>query len=185
MRDWNKNILPKKFYDRDPSEVARDLLGKFLVRKIGSTCLVGKITETEGYLPTGDPAGHGFKGLTKRNPSLFKTGGHAYVHSMRQYFLLDVVTESSSKPGSVLLRSIDPIEGLVGIIDGPGKLCRELGITRVLDGIDMTNPHSELYICHNQNQTAHKVIISSRIGISKAKELPLRFQISNQPDMSD
>lgn len=107
-------------------------------------------------------------------------GGHAYIHSMRQYCLLDAVTETPDKPGSVLIRSIEPVAGVEGIINGPGKVCRELNITRALDGTDMTSPESELFIAQGDNDTLHTVATSSRIGISTAKDMPLRFQISTE-----
>ncbi|HVZ76202.1 MAG TPA: DNA-3-methyladenine glycosylase [Candidatus Paceibacterota bacterium] len=169
--------LPRKFYDREPAQVAKDLLGKFLVRKSSKGLLMGMITETEAYLPTGDSAAHSFKGRTARNTSLYTDGGHAYVHSMRQYCLLDIVTESPDKPGSVLIRSIKPISGIAGLINGPGKVCRELAITRSLDGVDITDPRGELLISKGEKISAD-ITISTRIGISKAKNMPLRFQIA-------
>jgi len=175
--DWQSTVLSQGFYDREPITVAKELLGKFLVRKMGNSFLVGKITETEAYLSSGDSAAHNFKGQTKRNASLYKSGGHAYVHSMRQYCLLDAVTEDSGKPGSVLIRSIEPIEGLAGLINGPGKVCRELNITRTLDGIDMTNPDNELFISQGKDGGTYDITASSRVGISTAKDMPLRFQI--------
>src|SRR4051812_44626519 len=116
--NWKDTIIPRDFYDRNPVDVAKDLLGKFLVRRINNKYSVGLITETEAYLPSGDSAAHNFKGKTKRNESLYKEAGHAYIHSMRQYCLLDVVTEGSDKPGSVLIRAIEPVEGINGETNG-------------------------------------------------------------------
>jgi DNA-3-methyladenine glycosylase len=78
--------LARDFFDRDPREVAPVLLGKYLVRKTQGRLIVGKIVETEAYLPAGDSAAHSFKGRSARNESMYKEGGHAYVHGMRQYF---------------------------------------------------------------------------------------------------
>ncbi|MBX4198240.1 DNA-3-methyladenine glycosylase [Candidatus Parcubacteria bacterium] len=183
--NWKSTIIPRKFYDRDPVIVAQQLLGKFLVRKIGDKYLVGLITETEAYLPSGDAAAHNFKGKTKRNESLYKEAGHAYVHSMRQYFLFDVVTEGADKPGSVLIRAIEPIEGIDGIkTDGPGKVCIALSINRTLDGTDITNPESEIFIAQGEKDILHEITTSSRIGISNAKDMPLRFHITENIHVS-
>jgi len=182
--NWKDTIIPKVFYDRDPIEVAKDLLGKFLVRRINNKFLVGIITETEAYLPEGDEASHNFIGKTKRNASLYKDAGHAYIHSMRQYCLLDVVTEGVDKPGSVLIRALEPVEGITGETSGPGKVCRELSITRSLDGIDITDPESEIFIAKGEEGTLHELTTTSRIGISKAKDMPLRFHITNNIHVS-
>ncbi len=170
-----ENILPQDFYNRDTTTVAQELLGKLLVHKIGERKFVGVITETEACLPKDDLAAHGYIGKIKRNLSLFKSSGHAYVHSMRQYFLLDVVTEKENIPGSVLIRSIEPIENMEGVINGPGKVCRAMQISKELDGVDVTSETSGLYITTNINFTAREIKISNRVGISKAKELLLRF----------
>ncbi len=177
--NWKQTIIPRDFYDRSPVVVAQELLGKFLVRKINNTFIVGMISETEAYLPAGDSAAHSSKGKTKRTESLYKEGGHAYVHSMRQYNLLDIVTEAPDKPGSVLIRGVLPIEGIVGIkTDGPGKVGIAFRITRALDGIDMTNPNSELFVAYGEGKSTHSIVTTSRIGISKAKDMPLRFHIT-------
>lgn len=193
---WRDLIIRQSFYNRKPQIVARDLLGKFLVRKINNQFLVGRIVETEAYLSKDDPASHNFKGKNKRNVSLYKDGGHAYVHSMRQYCLLDVVTESPAKPGSVLIRALEPIEGiekmkrfrdeynLHNLTNGPGKVCRALNITKNLDGIDLTNPDEVLFIVKDKNESKIKIITSLRIGISKAKNLPLRFHLFDNKHVS-
>ena len=184
-------ILPRAFFDRDPVVVAKELLGKYIVRNLDGKRLVGKITETEAYLPSGDSAAHNFKGKTKRNESLYKEAGHAYVHSMRQYCLIDVVTEGSDKPGSVLIRAFEPVEGLKEMIklrqeedveklsNGPGKVCIALGITRSLDGIDMTSSENDLFLTENPDLPLREIAASSRIGISTAKEMQLRFNLNS------
>ncbi len=167
--------LPRNFFDRAPALVARDLLGKLLVRRLEGKTLVGRIVETEGYLATGDEASHSHKGKNTRNASMFKDAGHAYVHTLRQYVLLDVVTEGKDTPSAVLIRAVEPVRGITGVADGPGKVGRAMDITRALDGIDMTDPDEDLFIADDKKQLARKVCVSSRIGISKAKDLPLRF----------
>ena len=182
-------IIQLEFYDRNPVEVAKDLLGKFLVRKSGNEYLVGMIVETEAYLSQDDSAAHNFKGKTKRNESLYKESGHAYVHSMRQYNLIDIVTEGSEKPSSVLIRAVEPVLGMktmqklrnvedvVSLTNGPGKLCIAFDITRALDGAKVTSPESGLFITQNINSLSFEIQTSARIGISSAKDMPLRFSI--------
>ena len=189
LMNWPKSILPRSFYNRNPKVVARALLGKYLVRKIDGIFLVGKIVETEAYLSSGDSAAHNFKGKTNRNKSLYKDAGHAYVHSMRQYHLLDVVVEGEEIPGSVLIRGIEPVQGieemkkfrhkkeLENLTNGPGKVCDAFRITKELDGIDMTNLKSGLFISDGVTVSKGKIKVSSRIGISTAKESLLRFWI--------
>jgi DNA-3-methyladenine glycosylase len=194
--NWKRSVIPKSFYDRNPKSVAQDLLGKFLVRKINGKFLVGMITETEAYLPSGDSAAHNFKGKTNGNKSLYKDAGHAYVHSMRQYCLLDIVTEGSDKPGSVLIRAVEPVEGIdvmkrlrksdsiENLANGPGKVCMALGITRELDGINVTDPEGQIFLAREKENSAHSITTSPRIGISRAQNLHLRFHISENPHVS-
>jgi DNA-3-methyladenine glycosylase len=176
--------LPRAYFDRSPLEVAPDLLGKLLVRKSKGKVLVGRIVETEAYLSSGDSAAHSFKGKSARNASLYKEAGHAYVHSMRQYHLLDVVTEGPDKPSSVLIRGIEPIEGIESPTNGPGKIGIAFDITRALDGVDMTDPTSELFIADTKKKTVYSAAVSLRIGISTAKDMPLRFYIAGSPHVS-
>jgi len=186
---WNNNILPQNFYNRNPVTVAQELLGMYLVRKIGSEYLVGKIIETEAYLPKGDKAAHNFTGKTKRNASLYKTAGHVYIHAMRQYNLLDIVTEGQSRPGSVLIRALEPVEGvkimkkfrnesrIENLTNGPGKVCQAFKVNRDLDGMDITKVTSNLFIIKNTEITTKPVTITERVGIVSEKNLPLRFTL--------
>lgn len=168
--------LPRSYFDRSPAEVAPDLLGKLLVRRIEGEFLIGKITETEAYLSAGDAAAHGYKGMSARNASLYKEAGHAYVHGMRQYFLLDVVTEGQDIPSSVLIRAVEPVSGVARTTDGPGKIGIAFGITRSLDGADMTDPAGEIFIAEDPDHVRGEIVVSGRVGISAAKDMPLRFR---------
>lgn len=190
------NILPRLFFMRDPIVVAQDLLGKLLVRKLDEKVLIGRIVEVEAYLATGDSAAHSFKGETLRTKSLYKEGGHAYVHSMRQYNLLDVVVGKAGSAGSVLFRAIEPLEeveymktlsgseDIEKISNGPGKVGRAFQITRMLDGIDLTSCDSELTLAEPFNNSDHEIEITTRIGISSAQDMPLRFFIKNSKYIS-
>jgi DNA-3-methyladenine glycosylase len=182
--------LPRSFYDRNPDLVARDLLGKVFVHEVDGKTLKGKIVEVEAYLASGDEAAHNFKGKNKRNQSLYREAGHAYIHSMRQYFLLDLVTEGVDVPSSVLIRAVEPIEGvehmkknrdvdkIEDLASGPSKFCIAFKINKELDGIDTTKTDSPFYIedpvVPDENL---QIETSVRIGISRAKDIPLRFWI--------
>ncbi len=176
--------LPRRFYDREPAEVAQELLGKLLVRKVGTHLMVGKIVETEAYLPFGDAAAHGFKGKTARNASMYKEGGHAYVHGMRQYFLLDIVTLGPDKPGGVLIRAVEPVEGIETPTNGPGKIGIAYKLSKADDGVDMTSASSGLFVARNKKAEPFDVVATGRIGISKAKDMDLRFYIAGNPHVS-
>lgn len=191
------NILPTAFYNRPPEIVARELLGKIIVRKLEHQIVRGRIVETEGYLARGDEAAHGFGGKTKRNASLYKDAGHAYVHGMRQYFLLDIVTEEIGVPSSVLIRAVEPLQGIeymkalrgIDVVEhlasGPGKFCIAFEINKELDGIDITNSRAPLYIeGESDSDPSLRIEKSGRIGISRAKDFPLRFWIKGNPYVS-
>lgn len=197
IEEYRDKIIPSKFYENYPVDVAKHILGKYLVRVIDGIILVGKIVETEAYLPFGDDAAHNAKGKTRRNRSLFQAAGRAYIHSMRQYCLLDIVTEGTNDPGSVLIRAVEPIEGieimktnrctdkLLNLCSGPGKLCRAFAITRDFDGIDMTSCNAILFTADcDAPVPTDQIVASTRIGISKAKEKLLRFTIKDSPFIS-
>ena len=191
------NILNQEFYDKNPEIVAKALLGKYIVRKLGTVLLVGKIVETEAYLSLDDQAAHGFTGKSNRNKSLYKTAGHAYVHSMRQWFLLDIVTEKEDTPSSVLIRGIEPVEGietmkklrktenLNNLTNGPSKFCQAFNINKDLDGIDVTSPASLVFISDSPTHIPdNEISVSHRIGISKSVDMPLRFWIKDNSFVS-
>lgn len=186
------SVLPRSFYETDAPLVAKELLGKLLVRRLDNNLLVGRIVETEAYLGKDDPAAHSFIGQTARNSVLFGEAGHAYVHAMRQHYLMDIVAEFVNEPGSVLLRAIEPIESIdvmketrrsadiKSLTNGPAKLCQALQIDKRFNGVDVTTSRSELFVCDDGYVVRSEDIIESkRIGISKATELLLRFYIKS------
>jgi len=181
--------LPKSFYQQDPLLVARELLGTVLVRNFGDAAEIsGRIIETEAYLSGTDPASHAYNGLSCRNASLFKSGGHLYIHSMHGHHCMDIVTESQSNPTSVLIRALEPLEGievmkqhrsqikLENLCSGPGKLTQALAIDKEFDGIDITKPTSPIQV-YCDGHTPKKIYQSARIGISKATQFPYRFYL--------
>ncbi len=184
-------ILPRCFYDRDPRLVGPELLGKVLVRRDGRSLLTGRIVEVEAYLGTKDAAAHSFVGKTARNAVLFGPPGYAYVYFIYgAHFCLNVSCLPDGVPGGILFRAVEPIQGskamfkLRGIDEtsdlrrltrGPGRLAAAFGITRERDnGKDLTSSRSDLYIA-DDGSAPPEVMITKRIGIKKAADMPLRY----------
>lgn len=188
-------VLSEVFYDCSPLAVAPDLLGKILVRKLDNQILSGRIVEVEAYLAGQDEASHAFKGRTKRNESLFKKAGHAYVYSIHQQKCLDIVTEKEGVPTSVLIRGLEPLEGiefmkqfrnkekLTDLTSGPGKLTQALQIGKEFDGVDMTSESSLLYVL-DDGYVQEKIVTAKRVGITKAVEKEYRFYIAGNSFVS-
>jgi DNA-3-methyladenine glycosylase len=187
-------ILPRSFYDRDPRHVGPDLLGKVLVRKHGRKLLTGRIVEVEAYLGADDPAAHAFSGRTPRNAIIFGPPGYAYVYFIYgNHFCLNVSCLPDGTPGGILFRAVEPLRGmeemfkLRGIEEdsdlrrltrGPGRLAAAFGITRERDnGKDLTSSRSDLYIA-DDGSPRPEVLITKRIGINKAADMPLRYVVA-------
>ncbi|MEJ7613226.1 MAG: DNA-3-methyladenine glycosylase [Candidatus Fervidibacter sacchari] len=189
---WDK-VLQREFYNRDPITVAKELLGKVLVRETPEGITAGVIVETEAYLAQGDPANHAFRGMTSRNKSMFGPPGLAYVYRIHQVCCLNAVTEPEGVPSAVLIRALMPIEGLelmrerLGRFDlfpatGPGKLCKAMAIDLSLDGWDLTLGE-RLWVAEDEpvKFAESDIAVTARIGVTAAKELPLRFFLRRQP----
>lgn len=189
-----KNILPGEFYKRDTLEVARDLLGKVLVKFKGPEMVGGIILETEAYYGQDDPASHAYGGKTPRSEIMFGKPGIAYVYMCYgMYYLLNVVTENEGKPGAVLIRALKPLWGIDimkrrrnanlenRLTDGPGKLTIALGINKQDNGVDIVTGENGLYISdYKTGGNSLKIIATERIGIKKGEDRPLRFLIQNK-----
>lgn len=129
-------VLPRAFFDRPTLRVARDLLGKYLVRELGSQQVAGRIVEIEAYVGPQDKACHASRGRTARTDVLFGPPGLAYVYLIYgMYHCLNVVTERDGFPAAILLRAVQVGEEL---FDGPGRLCRHLQIDRTQNRLDLT-----------------------------------------------
>lgn len=188
--------LKQEFFKRESISVAKDLLGKYLVREIDGVNIIGKIVETECYLPFIDPAAHSFIRKTPRTAVLFGEAGYSYVYSIHKYFCLNVVCEAINIPGSVLIRSLEPIQGIDFMIsnrlkgnkrnltNGPGKLCQALQINKKLNSTNLVSDLSELKITEGDFVPETQIVTTTRIGISKAQELPLRFYIKDNEFVS-
>ena len=176
-------ILPRRFYNRPTVEVARNLLGKVL--RHGETS--GIIVETEAYLGEDDLAAHSSRGITDRTRVIFGPPGHAYVYFIYgMYECLNIVAEPAGKPGCVLIRAIEPLDGIEimrqrrpraakpeALTSGPGKLTLALGITRKLNGTDVTKGHLVVENC----ETPVDIVTTPRIGITHCADWPLRFYV--------
>jgi DNA-3-methyladenine glycosylase len=181
-------ILPREFYSRDTVTVARNLLGKKIIRIIGQNKISGIITETEAYRHNDDPASHAFRKITDRNKVMFEEVGFAYVYfTYGMHFCFNVVAKNpKSVAGAVLIRAIKPENGikimqknrgnsnLKNLANGPAKLAQALDITKEQYGIDLTKK-SELYI--TEGIKIIKIISSPRIGITKAVDKLWNFKI--------
>ncbi len=186
-----REVLSPAFYDRDPRQVAVDLLGCVLVHKTPEGVASGVIVETEAYRPE-DPACHAYKGPTMRNRNIFGRPGIAYVYlSYGVHKLLNAVCEGEGVGSAVLVRALRPLEGLetmrerrkrdINLCNGPGRLTQALNIELNLDGKDLTEP--PLYIKRG-NAPEGEIIATTRIGISRGTELPWRYLVRGETDVS-
>lgn len=188
-------VLPRKFYARDTVRVAKCLLGKRLVRVKGRSRMEGRIVEVEAYRGLDDPASHAFRGPTPRNAPMFGEPGHAYVYfTYGNHYCLNITTQATGTPGAVLIRAVEPIEGLQAmrrlrpnvsdpnLTNGPGKLTKALGIDRALNEVDMTKP-SPLFVA-DSDETQFEIVRSARVGISRGTDLLWRFHIRGNPYVS-
>jgi len=181
-------ILPKKFYQRDTVIVAKNLLGKKLVRRVGNYEMSGIITETEAYRHKDDPASHAFKKITDRNSIMFGEVGIAYVYfTYGMHYCFNVVAKNDKiSAGAVLIRGINPEKGikrmqlnrrrnnLENLTNGPAKLTQALEITKEHYGIDLTKK-SQIYI--EEGIENKKIKKSNRVGIKEGKEMLWNFKI--------
>src|SRR3984885_13330563 len=193
--------LDRTFFRRDPRRVARDLLGKILLRE-GEFHRMARIVEVEAYLGENDPAAHPAAGNTARNAVLFGPPGSAYVYFIYgNHYCLNVSCEREGKAGSVLFRALEPLLGLEEmarargitlsgprelppLTSGPGRLAEAFGITRARDnGCDLTSPGSGLWIGQDGFH-ATTIQVTPRIGITKATDQPLRYVLAGNPFLS-
>jgi len=182
--------LPKSFYDRPTLTVARELIGARLVRMLNGRKLVGLITETEAYISQKDLACHAWHGLTPRTAPMFGQAGHAYVYfTYGNHWMLNTVTEKEGFPAAVLIRAIQPIDG-VEIMSkrrqgrdtfGPGKLTQAMGITKSENTVDLTEANASLWIEAGVFVPNKNVTIGPRVGLNKTPEpwlsKPWRFLV--------
>jgi DNA-3-methyladenine glycosylase len=197
--------LPRAFYDRPTLEVTRDLIGKVLVHNRGGRQTSGVIVEAEAYIGESDPACHAAPGLTRRNEPLYGPPGHAYVYlSYGIHCLVNVVTEAPGSPAAVLIRALEPLEGVEamrrrrrrgpkgrrfvdrelpdqGLCRGPGNLTMAMGITLAQNRLDLLG---ERLFVEDRGPRRGRLAWGPRIGISVGTERPWRVFVAGHPAVS-
>ena len=189
--------LPHSFYSRKTITVAKELLGKIILRHIGRTTLSGMIVETEAYL-FDDPASHSFRGMTERNKTMFGDPGHLYVYfTYGMHYCANVVTNSEGIGEAVLIRAVEPVEGIrkmtalrslkrpvpiEQLTNGPAKFAQSFGLTTEHSGLDLTT--GTVVIAEGEPVPRSEIVTTTRIGISSAKEELRRFYRKGNPWVS-
>jgi len=189
----NFTKLKRSFYSRNTILVAIDLIGKILYYRTDQGIFKGQVVEVEAYLGDKDPACHAFVGKTQRSKIFWDKPGLAYIFVIYGiYHCLNAITEEPNIPGCVLIRALEPLQGidtmkrnrnindLISLTNGPGKLTQAYGITREQNGMDMI----ESNLCFFNNSSYDEINVTSRIGISKAISEPLRFYVHKNPFVS-
>jgi DNA-3-methyladenine glycosylase len=178
--------LARSFYDRDTIAVAQELLGKYLVHVVAGIERVGRIVEVEAYLGPHDLAAHSARGLTPRTKVMFGPPGHAYVYLIYgMHHCMNVVTQPEGQASAVLLRALEPVKNIEGRTQGPGLLCKAMGIDRRLDGHDLLS--DDLYVARAPDEAPVRIVKRARIGVDYAGAWArrlLRFYIHANPYIS-
>lgn len=197
----HQNLLPENFYTRDVLTVAKDLLGKIFVKDDRDKKYSGIIVEVEAYSGATDEAAHTFNGKTKRNEVMFEEGGLLYVYfTYGVHFCSNVVTGKEGESNAVLLRGIQPINGIefmamnrfgkknlsykekINLANGPGKICQAFNIKREHNGSDLLGDN--IFILDNKKVADSDIVTTTRIGIKKSVDLPWRFYIKDNTFVS-
>lgn len=183
-------LLSRSFYEREAGELARDLIGRALVRRLpDGRVLRGRLVEVEAYVGMDDKACHAHRGKTARNATMFGPPGHAYVYLVYgMHHMLNLVCAAEGDPQAVLVRALEPLEPeLPGIPwRGPGVLCRELSIDRSHDGLDLCAGR-DIWLEPGMPADLSEIITTPRIGVDYAeewKDAPLRFCLRGSAHVS-
>lgn len=191
----------KDFYLRKVESVAKDLLGSFIIKKVNNNIFAAKIVEVEAYSQKNDEASHSFKGISERNSPMFEEGGILYVYFIYGvYFCANVVTGKKNNGDAVLIRAVEPILGIeemkinhfnkksisekekINLTNGPGKFCRAFSIDKNDNCEDLTGEN--IFILKSKIPNKEKIITTTRIGITKSKELKRRYYLKDNPFVS-
>ncbi|MEA1965599.1 MAG: DNA-3-methyladenine glycosylase [Candidatus Aerophobetes bacterium] len=186
--------LSESFYSKDPKEVARDLLGKILINETEEGTVKGRIVETEAYYGEKDPASHAYRGKTGRTEIMWGKPGIAYVYfTYGKYYLFNVVAHKEGEAGAVLIRAVEPMEGISlmqkrrgkkeikGLTKGPAKLTQSFKIDNKENGIDLTKGNFRI---EEREEKDFNIISCTRVGIKRGKKEALRFYIENNEFVS-
>jgi DNA-3-methyladenine glycosylase len=178
--------LPRQFYAGRTLAVARQLIGMHLVHDDGATRRVGRIVETEAYQGPEDLAAHSARGRTPRNDVMFGPPGHAYVYFIYGFwYCMNVVTREEGVPHAVLLRALEPMEGITDKTWGPGLLCRAMNIDRALNGSDLLG--TKLWLERPIGAKRTRIATATRIGVDYSgdwAQRPWRFFDRDSPYVS-
>lgn len=179
--------LERSFFSRDPARVAKELLGKILVKKYFEGILKGKVVEAEAYYSTNDPASHFQMRPSAREFFNEKPPGTIYVYfTYGNHWMFNILAKGEDKSGGVLIRALEPVEGIelmkkrrkvkktIDLTNGPGKLTRAFDIDASLNGKDITE-EEDIYF--EETGRPLEIVTTSRIGIKQGKDMPLRFYI--------
>ena len=178
--------LPRHFYARPTEEVARDLLGKELVRMDSGVERRARIVEVEAYVGAHDLAAHSSKGITPRTAVMYGPPGYAYVYLIYgMHHCMNIVTEPEGNGAAVLIRAVEPLGNVDGNTKGPGLLCRAMGIDRGLNGHDLLS--DDFYVAAPVGEETFSIAVRPRIGVAYAgkwADAPLRFYIEGNAFIS-
>jgi len=189
-----REILPREFYERDSEVVAKELLGKRLMRRLDENLLEGIIVETEAYYGLDDPASRAYHGIKNYNRLMWSEVGRAFIYNVHKYWIFNIVAHESKQIGAVLIRAIEPTKGIEvmkrnrqvkresDLTNGPGKLTMALKIDKSLNGISVTSPGSEIVITGSNME--FEIGSSHRIGVKKDLDRKLRFFIKENKYVS-
>ena len=193
MKKWK--ILPRRFYERDPEVVAKGLLGKIIVRKLDDNILSGMIVETEAYYGPGDPASRAYDGMKNFNRLMWLEPGVAFIYNVHKYWMFNVVAHEPSGVGAVLIRAVEPLDGvetmmknrgvydeLIELTSGPGRFTVAFKIDKSLNGTDLTSAENPIYITDNKVQ--FEISSSKRIGVRADLDRDLRFYLKGNKFVS-
>ena len=195
MANHGSPALPRAFYQRDPSDVAPELLNKILVAPDGRS---GRIVEVEAYGGGDDPAAHTYRGRTKRNATMFGPAGHMYVYfTYGMHWCANTVCGEVDEGVGVLIRALEPLTGLdrmravrlrakrdIDLCSGPARLTQALSITGINDGADLVEADQGFRIVSDGMASPDAPVSSARIGITKAVERPWRWHVAGNPHVS-
>lgn len=184
---FSGEVLPRTFYAREPGTVAKELLGKRLVRVFNKNFLEGIIVETEAYYGLHDPASRAYHGIKKYNEPMWDEPGIAFIYNVHKYWMFNIVAHEPNRIGAVLIRALEPTKGikfmmenrsvkeLSNLTNGPGKFTIALKIDKNLNGVTVTSRENEIIIAENKME--FEIGNSHRIGVRKDLEKKLRFFI--------
>jgi len=190
-----RKILPRRFYERNPEVVAKDLLGKIIVRRLDDNILSGMIVETEAYYGPGDPASRAYDGMKNFNRLMWLDPGVAFIYNVHKYWMFNVVAHEPGGVGAVLIRAVEPIDGveimmknrgvyneLIELTSGPGRFTVAFKIDKSLNGTNLTSAENPIYITDNKVQ--FEIKSSKRIGVRADLDRDLRFYIKGNKFVS-